>query len=118
MEAVDERLRMLERRLGRTQGTLALTLIVLAAFTVAGFAPATHAAPTQQSSFLHLRGLVIEDDQGRPRVLLGAPTPNFAGRKRRGRVDGIIPLGPNTRDPVVILYPENGASQSSQLREE
>ena len=109
MEAVDERLGMLERRLGRAQGALALTLIFLTGFAVAGFAPATHAAPARQSSVLYLRDIVIEDDHGRPRILLGAPTPNFAGRKRRREVDGIIPLGPNGADRVMISHQENGA---------
>ncbi len=103
MESVDERLTMLERRLRRTQ--LALTLIALAGVAVAGFAPATHAAPTDQSRVLHLRGLVIEDDQGRPRVLVGAPSPHVVGRKRGEGVNGIILLGPNGADRVVISYP-------------
>jgi len=72
---------------------------------VTGFAPAIHGAASQQRGALHLRGLVIEDDQGRPRVLLGAPAPNVAGRRRREAVDGIVLLGPNGADRVVISYP-------------
>ncbi len=105
METVDERLRALEGRLGRTQVALALTLIALTAFAVTGFAPAIHGTASQQRGALHLRGLVIEDDQGRPRVLLGAPAPNVAGRRRREAVDGIVLLGPNGADRVVISYP-------------
>ena len=72
---------------------------------VAGSSPAVHGASTQGGDVLRVRGLVIEDDQGHPRVLLGAPTPAVAGRKRPEGVNGIIILGPNGADRMVISYP-------------
>jgi len=41
---------------------------------------------------LHVRGIVIEDSKGVPRLLLGAPISN-EGRKRRDTDTGVILLG-------------------------
>ena len=95
METVDQRLIVLERCLRHTQVALALILISLAATALAGFSRANAGTTTERSTVLRLRGLVIEDDQGRPRMLLGAPTPQVTGRKRREGVDGIVLLGPD-----------------------
>ena len=62
-------------------------------------------SPPGDDKILHLRGLVIEDAEGHPRLLLGAPTPEVAGRKRKEAVAGIVLLGPNGADRVVIAYP-------------
>src|SRR4051812_1172656 len=32
---------------------------------------------------MRVRGLIVEDDQGRPRIVMGAPFPNVAERSRK-----------------------------------
>jgi hypothetical protein len=53
------------------------------------------------SRILHLRGLVIEDESGRPRVLLGAPVSN-QGRKRTDTLTGIVFLSENGIDRLTM----------------
>jgi len=46
---------------------------------------------------------VIEDNQGRPRLLLGAPIPNIEGRKRRGEpTNGIVVLEESGTDRLIV----------------
>jgi len=54
---------------------------------------------------LRVRGLIVEDAQGRPRILLGAPVPKVIGRKRQDDDTGIILVGENGADRVAIGIP-------------
>ena len=54
---------------------------------------------------LRVRGLVVEDEAGRPRVLIGAPIPEVGGRRRTDRTTGLFILGPNGSDRVALAYP-------------
>lgn len=56
-------------------------LVLVALFATKLFIRPVHAEAS--SNVLHVRGLVIEDAEGRPRVLIGAPFPVVAGRKRQ-----------------------------------
>lgn len=81
MKTSDERLRRLESqvRFLRLFCAAQITLLVMVA---AGFL--MHPAEAKiDANIIHARGLVIEDAQGRPRMLLGAPFPAAAGRKRQ-----------------------------------
>jgi len=56
--------------------------IVIIAVTASLWLPNSVQA-NPRSDVLRVRGLVIEDAQGKPRILLGAPFPSVAGRKRQ-----------------------------------
>ena len=75
---VDARLRRLElqnRRLGLAVASLAVVLVASA--TVAG-------PNAQQQEILRAKGLVIEDETGRARIVLGAPLQEGANSVRTG----------------------------------
>jgi hypothetical protein len=71
--ALELRIRKLERRI--------YGLLAIGGLLAVGVGMRVDAAGNAQ--ILHARGLVIEDDQGRPRILLGAPFPRVAQRKRQ-----------------------------------
>lgn len=56
----------------------------------------------RSSEVLRVRGLIIEDRDGRERILLGAPVPKVTGRKRADDVTGLVVLGDNGADRVQI----------------
>lgn len=105
MDTANGRLKALEKRLRWMELALFTASILLMLFVAAGFSSAGPEAASNQGNVLRVRGLIIEDDQGHPRIILGAPTPNVAGRKRSEGVDGIVLLGPNGADRVVMSYP-------------
>ncbi len=70
-----------------------------------GFLLQTRNPASGSGEILHVRGIVIEDAQGRARIILGAPTPSTPGRARSEPVNGILVLGPNGADRMVIAYP-------------
>jgi hypothetical protein len=73
------------RRIEKSQIALA---IFCAGFSIAlGLASAkifpNHVSAAEAPSVLHVKGLVIEDEQGRARILLGAPFPTVPERLRQ-----------------------------------
>jgi hypothetical protein len=90
---LEERIAKLERRSRRFIVTSVVLGIALAAVLASGFA----AVPTGSDSVLHVRGLVIEDAAGRPRVLLGAPVPEVSARSRT-----------DTRSTAMMFLDEQG----------
>jgi hypothetical protein len=96
-------LRKIEPRLRHTRLALAGTILVLIALAAGRLSHV--GASTGNAKVLHARGLVIEDANGRPRLLLGAQTPDIPGRRRPEGVGGIVLLGENGADRVVIAYP-------------
>lgn len=105
MDHVVPEIEKLQRRVQQLQVMCAACLLLVTVVAVCGFATAHIKDPEAHGSVLHLRGLVIEDDQGRPRMLLGAPTPAVSGRRRPESVDGLVLLGPNGADRFVVSYP-------------
>jgi hypothetical protein len=105
MERINGRLKVLERRLRRMQVALLSAFILLIFVITAGFSWARTGETSKQGSVLRVHGLIIEDDEGRPRILIGAPTPKIAARKHPEGVDGIDLLGANGADRIVISYP-------------
>lgn len=103
MEITTTELASLKRQVKHLQIMCASCLLLLVVVGTSGFALQEKAG--DRATVLHLRGLVIEDEQGRPRILLGSPTPTTAGRKRPEPVDGIVLLGPNGADRFVVSYP-------------
>src|SRR5260221_13393583 len=100
---IEQILRRLERRLRYTQVGLAGTILILIA-VAAGWLSLPSTA-IRDANVLHTRGLVIEDAGGHPRLLLGAPVHNIPGRRRLEDVNGIVLLGENGADRVLITYP-------------
>ncbi len=99
-----ERVESLERRLAlwRFIAGLGLLTIVLAVFITVSV---RSSRANEDERVMRVRGLVVEDAQGRPRILLGAPVPKVAGRKRQDDNTGIILVGENGADRVAIGMP-------------
>ena len=98
----EDRYLLLERRLRHTQASVACLVAVIAVGLVVN---RSSAAPPSDNRVIHARAVIIEDEQGRPRILLGAPTPTVAGRLRNEAVNGMVLLGPNCADHIVVSYP-------------
>src|SRR5262245_16748295 len=94
------RLELLERRLRRTRAALA-ALAVLAV----GAAWQAGAGDAKAGQVLRVRGLVVEDEAGRPRILLGAPLPQTEARKRKDDMTGVLLLGEDGADRVALGAP-------------
>ncbi len=89
----------LKRRVRQLQILCSACLLLLVVVGLSGFALA------KRDEVLRVRGLIIEDEQGHARILLGTPTPKVAERKRIDPVDGLVLLGPNGADRFVASYP-------------
>ena len=102
-----ERLLLLERRVLRLQCGAAtlLCLLMLLAMAVAW----NHLSGTALAAdkVLRVRGVVVEDDQGRARILLGAPTPDVPERRRRDPTTAMVVLGENGADRLIVGYGPN-----------
>jgi hypothetical protein len=90
-------------RLRPTETALLVISLLLVVVCVSVFIPARSVPST--SDVLRVRGIVIEDEQGRARLALGAPITNVAGRTRGEPVTGLLLLGPNGADRVLISCP-------------
>jgi hypothetical protein len=74
-----------------------------------------HAVMAQeQDKVLRVRGITIEDAQGRPRILLGAPVAKVEGRKDQEDIYGLIVLGENGADRVIVCYPLPGPQRQGE----
>lgn len=99
--ALAMRLELLERRVARARhlgGALFLALVV-------ALLPAMRVASPREDGLLHVRGLVVEDEQGRPRVVLGAPISTLAGRERIDPSMGLLLLDEDGRDLLSLGAP-------------
>jgi hypothetical protein len=98
------RLVQLERRLGFLRA--ALTAVVMAVVVgVMFFSLHSHFSSTQSNGVLRVKGLIVEDGEGRERILIGAPVPVVSGRKRRDGAVGLLVLGENGADRIAIGAP-------------
>jgi hypothetical protein len=101
MESTETRAERLDRleRFVRTAKTLALlALVALASLLVV---EKYVLASNPDDKILRVRGIVIEDTNGVPRLLLGAPASN-QGRKRHDAVTGIVMLDEHGADRLTI----------------
>jgi len=76
---------------------LIAAVVGLGFFTLGRHASAN--SPTTQ--ILHVRGIVIEDESGHPRLVLGAPV-SSQGRKRQDEVTGLVFLSSDGTDRLTI----------------
>ena len=79
--SLELRLRRLELRIRYLAATCALLLLALVAAMV-GTRPLQVKA-AEDAKVLRVKGLIIEDDQGRARILMGAPFPSVPERLRK-----------------------------------
>jgi len=68
----------------------------------------------ERDKVLRVRGITIEDARGRPRILLGAPVAKVEGRKDQEDIYGLIVLGENGTDRVIVCYPLPGAQRQGE----
>jgi len=106
-----ERLEQLERFVRNTKMLLLVCTIVAVVVIVFG----KHAlASSPDEKILHLRGIVIEDATGHPRMLIGAPVSN-KDRKAARRCHGTCSLGKRRNRRLTIgtadYDQKNGALQ-------
>jgi hypothetical protein len=98
------------------RATQVLSLICLLGFIFQGSVmtrPHTVQA-AEENQFLRVRGITIEDAMGRPRILLGAPIAKAAGRKDEEDVYGMIVVGENGADRVIVSYPLPGPQRQGE----
>lgn len=63
------------------------------------------ALSTSEDTVLRVRGLVVVDDQGNDRILLGAPVPFGGSRVRQDTTNGLLILDANGVDRVAVGSP-------------
>jgi hypothetical protein len=85
-----------------------LTFLLLGTFAAIAFASVIvmrtiSASANESPKVIRTRGIVIEDGQGRPRLLLGAPIPKIEGRKRHDDLtNGIVLLEESGTDRLIV----------------
>lgn len=70
-------------------------------------ASASREPAANSGKILRARGLIIEDEQGRERILLGAPVPKTQHRKRQDPATALIFVGENGADRLALGYSPN-----------
>jgi hypothetical protein len=101
METTETRVKRLERLERFVRITKALALLTFVALVGMFIVEKYVFASTSNEQILHVRGIVIEDSNGVPRLLLGAPVSN-QGRKRQDAVTGLVLLSENGTDRLTI----------------
>lgn len=98
-EQFEDRLARLESKLKVQRWAMAAVLAVAAlsfSFSAQG------GGEPARSGILQVKGLIIEDAEGRPRIALGAPLGDIAGRNRRDPLIGMVYLDPNGNDRLTF----------------
>ena len=111
--ASEDRLLRIQRRLRITEG---LSLIFLSGLLFQSWV-LTRPKPVmarEQDQVLRVRGITIEDAKGRPRILLGAPIAKVEGRKDQEDIYGMIVVGENGVDRVIVCYPLPGEQRQGE----
>lgn len=76
--------------------TMFLALLGIIAVVFFGF------SAKADDGVLRVKGLVINDEQGRPRIMMGAPAPKEKGRTRLDELIGIVYLDENGADRLTF----------------
>lgn len=98
---LEERVAKLERRLRSYQALALIGVTAIASYACARASAEPQGRPVG-ATVLRARGLVIEDEQGHPRILLGAPVPVVPERKRKDPTNGLIVLGADGADRLQL----------------
>jgi hypothetical protein len=107
------RLSRMQRQLHLTQGLAFICLIGLV-IESRGFTRPIAVQAQVQDEYLRVRGITIEDAQGRPRILLGAPISKVEGRTDQIDIYGMIVIGENGVDRVIVCYPLPGVGRKGE----
>lgn len=100
--SLEQRIVTLEKRNRQLHLLCAIQVVILVIVCIS--AMQTRGVEAQGSSpILHARGLVIEDDQGRARIILGAPVPAVAVRRRQNSLtDSMVFLDERGYDRLTL----------------
>lgn len=95
---LSDQINSLERRLRRTQIALLCALLVPTLLALGGWAN----SQAKEPEVLRVKGLVVVDENGRDRVLIGAPMPDSATRKRKDTSTAIAILDEDGSDRLLL----------------
>ena len=56
----------------------------------------------KKEDFLNVKGIIVSDSKGNPRIVIGAPAYNIKGRKRQDEVVGIVYIDENGNDRLTF----------------
>lgn len=95
----DKRIERLERNIRSLRtAVLLLVLIIIVGSSVAMLSEG-------KGNILRVQGLIVEDAEGNPRILIGSPFPEVKERKREDKTTGILLLDEKGIDRVAIASP-------------
>ncbi len=97
-----ERTGTLERELRRWRRCALLAALGIAACAATGISSRPSPGVAGDQGVLRVRGLVVEDVEGRPRIVLGAPTPALDRRKRSDATVSLVFLDADGDDRLVL----------------
>lgn len=90
------RLEKLERKYSRLQFAFYLIIFfVPIVFLSLGF-------ENKDKDVLNVKGIIVRDNQGKPRIVIGAPSKAIKGRKRQDELVGIVYLDENGNDRLTF----------------
>lgn len=98
------RVACLERRLQWLQTALIAAILTIVA-AVSYLSLHSYFSAAYSRGVLRVKGLIVEDDAGRERVLIGAPVPGVRGRKRQDNTVGIVVIGNDGSDRLALGAP-------------
>lgn len=99
LSRADQRIVRLERNMRSLRtAVLFLVLIIIAGSSVAMLSEG-------KGDILRVQGLIVEDAEGNPRILIGSPFPEVKERKREDKTSGILLLDEKGIDRVAIASP-------------
>jgi hypothetical protein len=91
---LNEKIEKLERKYSRLQFAFYLIIILVPiAFVSLAF-------QNKEKDMLDVKGIIIRDNEGRPRIVMGAPAKGIKGRKRQDELVGIVYLDENGNDRI------------------
>lgn len=113
---LSERIERLEQSLSRSR--IAMGAVVAGSvLALCGAALVGQVRADGTDGVLRARGLVIEDEAGRPRILIGAPAPRTAARNRTDDLVGLVYLDENGADRLTLgAYPDPMTSEGTAPR--
>ena len=105
VDALRERMDSLERRV---RATRVLCVVLGISVLIASAASWTGSAQGPSNGVLRVRTLIVEDEQGRDRVVLGAPVPDILGGGRIRPTTGMVINDPNGVERFGLGLQSNG----------
>ncbi len=91
-----ERIEKLERRYSRLKILYVITIAVLPILLLLMY------FQKSERNILEVNGLIVKDEQGKPRIVIGAPAKNVKGRNRPDELYGIAYIDENGNDRLTF----------------